>query len=117
VSDVKSDCLGGYHASRTSGTRLPLAIRLIVLHDTEGGTAESVARYFASDKAKGSAHLVVDDRDCYRTLRNDEIPWGAPGANRQGFHIEQVGFARWSAPIWINHVQTLRRAAYKTAFH
>jgi hypothetical protein len=66
------------------------------MHDTEGGTAESVARYFATDAATGSAHLVVDENACYRTLPNDVIPWAAPGANAAGFHIEQVGYAKWS---------------------
>jgi hypothetical protein len=117
MSAIKADCLTTYHASRTSGARMLSDVRLIVLHDTEGGTAESVARYFASPKAGGSTHLVVDNYDCYRTLRNEEVPWGAPGANQQGFHIEQCGYAKWSAPIWIRNTLTLRRAAYKTAYH
>lgn len=92
-------------------------MRWIVLHSTEGGTAESVARYFATRKARGSAHLVVDDNACYRCLPNDVIPWAAPGANTAGFHIEQCGFAKWSAVVWRSHLRTLNRAAYKTAHH
>ena len=65
----------------------------------------------------GSAHLCVDDKECYRCLANEAIPWGAPGANENGFHIEQAGFARWSAVIWKSHVNTLRRCAWKTAVH
>jgi hypothetical protein len=59
----------------------------------------------------------VDDASCYRTLDNDQVPWGAKGANYAGFHIEQCGYAKWSAVIWKKHMNTLRRAAYKTALH
>jgi hypothetical protein len=117
VDPIRADCRGGYHAIRVSGLRDPAIIRWIVLHDTEGGTAEGVARYFTTSKAQGSVHLVVDDAECFRCLRNEEIPWGAVGANTKGFHIEQCGFAKWSAAIWQAHRQTLRRAAYKTAYH
>jgi len=106
-----------YPASQRSGERPLKDIRLIVMHDTEGGTAESIARYFASASAGGSTHLVVDDVECYRCLANTMVPWGAPGANYQGFHIEQCGYARWSAVIWRSHLRTLKRAAYKAAFH
>lgn len=117
MSDVKAICRRDFHAVRTSGTRPESRIRWIVLHDTEGGTAESVARFFTLPDVQGSAHLVVDDSACYRCLGNDEIPFGAPGANTQGFHIEQCGFAAWSLVLWTRHDKTLRRAAYKTAVH
>src|SRR6476659_2690471 len=89
---------------------------IIVLHDTEGGTAESIARYFQHNSG-GYTHLVVDDKDCYRCLENLDIPRGAPGANSLGFHIEQCGYAKWSLVIWKTHLNTLKRAAYKTALH
>lgn len=117
MSDIRSDCLTDYHAIRSSGSRPTSDILWIVLHDTEGGSAKNVARYFATDAAGGSAHLVVDDQDCYRCLKNTEIPWGAPGANTAGFHIEQCGYAKWSTVIWRSHLKTLQRAAYKTAYH
>ncbi len=106
-----------YPAYHTSGKRLLSAVAWIVLHSTEGGTAASVARYFQSPSASGSAHLVVDDYACQRCLPNSAVPWGARGANRAGFHIEQCGFARWSSEEWKSHLATLERAAYKTALH
>ncbi len=117
VSDVKSICSKKYRATKTSGTRRPSDVRIIVLHDEEASTAESAARFFTTPQAQGSAHLCVDDTICYRTLDNTDIPWAAPGANEQGFHIEQAGFAKWSAVIWTSHRLTLQRAAYKTAVH
>lgn len=115
---VKADCHTNFKAYHKSGTRPTGQIWWIVMHDTEGGTAQGVALYFSGSNSGGSAHLVVDDNACYRCLDNNEIPWGAPGANYHGFHIEQCGFAKWSRTIWSKtHRKQLMRAAYKTAFH
>lgn len=107
-------------AYRSSGQRDTTAIRWVVLHDEEAPTARSAAEYFRSTSSGGSAHLCVDDQTCYRCLDNDVIPWGAAssfGANLHGFHLEMAGYARWSAVIWRSHLNTLRRAAFKTALH
>jgi hypothetical protein len=58
---------------------------------------------------------VVDDGQCFRTLENDVIPWGAKGANTNGFHIEHAGFAKWERRKWMSHEGTLRRGAFKAA--
>jgi len=108
-------CSREFRATKSSGRRPLSAIDLIVMHDEEASTARSAAAFFASDGAEGSAHLCIDDKECYRTLPDGEIPWAAPGANFQGLHIEQAGFARWSAVIWRSHFKTLDRAAYKAA--
>lgn len=120
MSALASNCITKYRAVHTSGTRSLKDIRWVVLHDEEGSTAEGAAVYFTSSASGGSAHLCVDDSDCYRCLGNEDIPWGAAssfGANSHGFHIEQAGFAKWSAVIWKSHLLTLKRAAYKTALH
>ncbi len=114
---VESVCDRSYTALKTSGTRPITDILWIVLHSEEAPTAESAARWFTNPKAQGSAHLCVDDNVCYRTLRNQDVPWAAPGANKQGFHIEQAGFAAWQNAGWMLHRDTLKRAAYKTALH
>lgn len=111
-----------YPAYHSSGKRDPKRIKWIVLHDEEAPTARGAAAYFRSTSSGGSAHLCVDDEACYRCLPNDEIPWGAASAptiaaNLQGFHIEQAGYARWSAVVWASHKATLERAAFKTAIH
>lgn len=110
-------CKRLYDAYHNSGYRTVDQIKWIVLHSTEGGTAASIARYFSEPGSGGSAHLVVDDKECYRLGPNTMIMWGAPGANEQGFHIEQCGYAAWDTAEWFAHRNTLDRAAYKAAYH
>lgn len=105
----------GPTARHNSGHRDPSQIRLVVMHDTEGGTARSVARYFASRSARASTHWVVDETRAVRCLADDVVPWGAPGANTDGIHIEQCGFASWSRVTWYRHQATLKRAAWVAA--
>ena len=101
-------------AKHDSGPRRASQIRHIVIHSTEGGTAASVAAFFATT-AEASTQLVVDDRECYRCVPDLVIPWGAKGANTSGLHIETCGFARWSLQEWMRHRATLDRSAYKAA--
>lgn len=105
----------GPRAAHDSGPRDPSQIRLIVMHDTEGGTARGVAAYFASGAARASTHWVVDQERAVRCLPDDRIPWGAPGANRDGIHIEQCGWGRWTRKLWFVHQATLKRAAWVAA--
>jgi hypothetical protein len=118
MTAISAPCNTKYHADTANSGKRPLsAVKLLVLHSTEGGTAAGVARMFSGKGAEGSAHLVIDDKACYRCLRNDEIPWAAPSANTQGFHIEQCGYAKWSAAEWEKHLPMLHRVAYKLALH
>lgn len=112
---IRHECRSTYAAFHHSGDRRPASIRYIVLHSTEGPTAQSAAEYFEQPSSGGSANLVVDDETCYRTLLDHVIPWGAPPLNTLGFHIEQAGYARWTRQQWLEHEQTIKRAAYKAA--
>ena len=115
---VAANCLTTFRAAHHSGTRPLSAIEHVVMHSTEGGTARGAAAWFQNPASKGSAHLCVDDVVCYRTLEDNEIPWGAKGANFSGFHIEQAGYASWTSYIWSKtHRKTLNRAAFKAALH
>lgn len=109
------ECRSGFPAYHHEGERSQTKIRYIVLHSTEGGTAQSVARYFMQPQSGGSANIVVDDYACYRSLADTIVPWGAPPLNTFGFHIEQCGFAAWPRWRWLLHRNTIRRAAYKAA--
>jgi hypothetical protein len=57
----------------------------------------------------------VDETRAVRCLADDVIPWGAPGANTDGIHIEQCGWASWSRLTWFRHQATLKRAAWVAA--
>lgn len=117
VDAIAAVCSTKYTAVHSSGTRPLSAIKWIVLHSTEGDTAAGAAQWFANQASEGSAHLCVDDNECFRTLANTQIPWAAPQANTDGFHIEQAGFAAWTRSMWLAHDPTIRRAAYKAALH
>ena len=53
-------------AANDSGPRKKEQIKWVVLHSTEGGTAESVAAFFSRPSTQASTHLVVDDKECWR---------------------------------------------------
>jgi hypothetical protein len=106
-----------YHALRSSGTRPLGAVRLFVLHDMEDTAldqaAEDTGRFFESRAAQGSAHFGIDDAHVQQYLDLDVIPWGAPHANTQGVHIEQMGAASWTAAQWLTRARgTLDRAGW-----
>ena len=110
-------CDGKYRATHDSGTRQASQIRYVVLHSTESGpgSAESIARYFTTSGSGGSAHLVIDDDHCFRTLPDLVVPWGAPPLNTSGYHIEHCGYARWTRAEWELHRRMLDRSAYKAS--
>ena len=101
-------------AVHDSGPRKASSIRLVVLHSAEGTTAAGVASFFAGS-AQASTQLAVDDRECWRMLPDLVVPWGAPGANSDGLHVEICGFAKWERADWRGHEPMLRRSAYKVA--
>jgi len=101
-------------AAHDSGVRSSSWIKHVLIHSTEGGTAASVAAFFATT-AQASTQLVIDDRECYRCVPDLVIPWGAPGANRSGLHIEHCGYARWTRADWLRHRPMLERSAAKAA--
>ena len=107
-------CNPRFRAKHDSGPRTSSAIRNVVIHSTEGGTAESVARFFATT-AEASTQLVVDDEVCYRCVPDMVIPWGAPGVNTCGLHIEHCGFAHWDRAEWLKHTRMLKHSAQHTA--
>lgn len=117
MQEIRAACKRTFTAVHHSGPRLGAKIKWVVLHTTEGDTAVSAAAWFANPKSSGSAHLCLDDNVCYRTLSDSLIPWAAPGANTNGIHIEMAGHAAWTDDQWRARSWTVKRAAYKTAYH
>ncbi len=82
------------------------AIDLVVIHTVEcperKGAARATANYFATmpDGRKASAHYVVDADEVVQCVRERDVAWHAPGANRSGIGVEHAGVARQSAADW-----------------
>lgn len=107
------DCSTSFSADKHGLERQLSKIRLIVIHSTEGGSAAGAAGWFTNKASGGSAHIVVDDKDCFRTLPDNVVPWGAKGgrANEDGLHIEFTGYAKWSRDEWLAHNDELEKGA------
>lgn len=88
--------------------------RVIVIHSTEGGTAEGAAAYL-ENRTDGSAHVVVDNTDTFMLRRANRTTCGCAGFNQDVYHIEQAGYAAWKRPRWLRNLPTVRRAAYCAA--
>lgn len=80
-------------------------IRLVVLHTMEApekpGTARAVAKWFAGNLApQASAHYCIDNREVIQCVKEQDVAWGAPSANRTGVHIEHAGYANQTPDNW-----------------
>lgn len=122
ATPYSAPCTVGPRAANDSGSRTAKSIRLVVIHSAEaadslGGdtSAEGVANYFSRPSTQASTHLAVDRDSCVRMLPDLVIPWGAPGANSDGLHVEICGYAKWSKAEWLERETILRRAAWKAA--
>lgn len=80
-------------------------ILLIVIHTMEYPEREGGARWCGSffggqNAPEASAHYGVDSQETYQYVRDNIVAWAAPGANRDGIHIEHVGYAKQDAADW-----------------
>jgi hypothetical protein len=74
------------HSSR-NGT----AIDMIVLHYTDGPTAQSAINRFLDPASQVSAHYIVDrNGDIYQMVRDSDKAWHALAANSRSIGIEHV---------------------------
>jgi N-acetyl-anhydromuramyl-L-alanine amidase AmpD len=65
------------------------------------GTARQVAKWFAGPMApQASAHACVDNQEVILCVREEDVAWAAPGANRDGYHIEHAGRASQDEAAW-----------------
>lgn len=112
-----------YHAIRSSGYRPLSVIDWLVLHDIEGGSgataAEGAGSWFQNPAVQASAHFGLDERGpIQQYLALSRIPWAAPGANLNGVHYEQYGYAHWTREQWMRNAPvTLDKAAWLLARH
>jgi len=109
-----------YPALRESGTRKLSVIEWCVLHDMEStnltGAAEGTGAWFQNHQVQASTHYGIDNNSIQQYLNLTTIPWGAPGANLNGIHYEQMGKASWTREQWFDKAKpTLDRTAWLLA--
>ncbi len=80
------------------------AIDLIVIHTMEapekGNTAENVAEFFRHPEKPVSAHYCIDNNSVVQCVRDKDVAFAAPGANRNGLQFEHAGFSRQNTTDW-----------------
>lgn len=87
----------------------PRRVRLIVIHDMEyferGDSAEVIAKDFATRPAtsKASAHICVDNNSIVQCVRDRDVAYAAPGANRDGIQIELAGYGKQTREEWLDY--------------
>lgn len=80
--------------------------RLIVIHATQSpervGAARAVAHDFATRPAtnKASAHVTADALETIESVAPGNTAFAVPGANADGYHVEQVGYSEQSVEDW-----------------
>jgi N-acetyl-anhydromuramyl-L-alanine amidase AmpD len=81
-------------------------VRLVVMHSMEsfekGTTAEDCAEDFRTTERPASAHLCIDNNSIVQSVLDNNIPAAAPGANRDGIHLELAGFAKQTKDEWLD---------------
>ncbi len=82
-----------------------------VIHSMEGAEsatkAESVSQWFAGENSrfpapKSSAHYAFDCDSVVQMVREKDVAWHAPGANRYGVGFEHAGRARQTTAQWLD---------------
>ena len=79
-------------------------IDLIVIHSAEIGEslvgAEALMRVCAVNERRASWHYAVDADSITQSVREQDVAWHAPGANRNGIGIELSGRAKQTKEEW-----------------
>lgn len=101
---------GPYARHFHEGRRKP--IRLLVWHDMESPesrrAAENVAAWMAGpDAPNASAHLLADADSVVESVKASDTAFGAPGANQDGYHLEQAGIRNQGPAGWCDKFSLL----------
>ena len=98
------------------------AVSWLVVHTMEvpcvAGMALRVAQRFALGERPVSAHYCVDPINVIQCVRDADVAWHCPGANRLGIGIEHAGYSEGpSATDWLtdSHAQGMLPLAAQIA--
>ncbi len=90
------------------------AIRLIVLHTTEGAsTIESLGNWFGNAANQVSSHTGADDKPntVGEYVRREQKAWTQANANPYCVALEMCAYAAWTLDEWNQHPTMLANAA------
>lgn len=83
------------------------AVDWIVIHATQGserdGAAVATAQRFAGigqEAPQASAHYAIDPTQVIQCVRDTDVAWHCPGANRRGIGIEHCGLSEQTPEQW-----------------
>lgn len=104
--DVEDDLIDDFVQAKNY-TLMPHGreIKWIVIHSAEmkekPTAAEALAAWAAGPNApRASWHFGIDVDSIVQCVRETDVAWHAPGANRHGIGIEHAGYARQTAEEW-----------------
>lgn len=93
-------------------------VDLVVVHTMESpekpDTAEAVASWAnGPNSPRASWHYAIDANSIVQCVLENNVAWGAPGANHDGIQLEHAGYARQSESDWSDSysLAMLRRSA------
>jgi N-acetyl-anhydromuramyl-L-alanine amidase AmpD len=82
-------------------------VDLIVIHSAEVGETAEIAEQLmercAVTDRKASWHYAVDADSVTMSVKEEDVAWHAPGANKNGIGIELCGRASQSADDWADN--------------
>lgn len=93
------------------------AARLVVLHDTEGGSPSSVVRTLRGDDPPLGIHWIVGENGAViRGNPSEQEVWHCGAYNHEAIGIEQCGFASYRRSRWMDNEPQLLVAAWIVAW-
>jgi N-acetyl-anhydromuramyl-L-alanine amidase AmpD len=88
------------HVTRTGGRRIDLIVVHTMEADERPDAAERCAEWFRQPSSRVSAHYCVDADSIVQCVRDEDVAWAAPGANRNGLQVEHAGWAAQTRREW-----------------
>lgn len=83
-------------SSPNFSSRNGASIDMIVMHFTDGPTAQGAISRFLNPAEQVSAHYIIDrDGSIYQMVRDSDKAWHAKAANRTSIGIEHVSMPSW----------------------
>jgi N-acetyl-anhydromuramyl-L-alanine amidase AmpD len=89
--DIPKPALKAFIPTNNKSSRNGTLIDMIVLHFTDGPSAQSAINTFLDPNSQVSAHYIVDrNGDLYQMVDDDDKAWHAKSANARSIGIEHV---------------------------